>query len=91
MGAMLGVAGIDTGATFGTTGMAGAGVVCGFRVTGIAGATGTGGMGYAGLVGAGYGAETQGLVGSCIVAVVASETVSVGLTLHSHRCHLMWQ
>ena len=71
--------------------MVGTAVVCGFGVAGIAGATGTGGKDYACLVGAGCGAETWGLVGACSVAVVASGTVLVGLTLHSCRCHLMWQ
>ena len=44
-----------------------------------------------GLMGAGSGAEMQGLAGACSVAVVISEVVSVGLTLCSQRCHLMWQ
>ena len=88
---MLGVTGIDAGVTFGTAGMAGTAVVCGFRVTGIVGATGTGGMGCTGLVGAGCGIRTWGMVGACSVAIVASWTVSVGLTLCSCRCHLVWQ
>ena len=88
-GAMLGVAGIDTGVTFWTAGMAEVAVVCGFRVAGIVGATGTGSMGCTGLLGAGCGTETQGLAGACGVAVVASGTVSIGLTLHSHRCCLV--
>ena len=84
-GAMLGIAdvGTGTGATLGTAG------VFGFGVTGIAGAMG-GGCSCAGLVGAGSGAEMQGLAGACGVAVVISEVVSVGLTLHSQRCHLVW-
>ena len=86
----LGVAGVGTGATFGTAGMVGIAVVSGFGVTGIVGATGAGGMGCAGLVGAGCGAETQGLVGACGVAVVASGKVSADLTLCSCRCHLVW-
>ena len=44
-----------------------------------------------GLVGAGCGVEMPGLAGACGVAVVASGTVLVGLTLHLHRCHLVWQ
>ena len=31
------------------------------------------------------------LAGVCSVAVVVSGAVSVGLTLNSHRCHLMQQ
>ena len=64
-------------------------MVCGFGVTGIVDAKGAVSTGCAGLVGAGSGTETQGLVGACGVAVVAFGTVSVGLTLHSCRCHLM--
>ena len=88
---MLGVTGIGTGTTFGTAGMAGTAVVCGLRVADVAGTTGAGSMGSAGLVGAGCGTETHGLAGACGMAVVVSVTVSVGLTLHSCRCHLMWQ
>ena len=88
---MLGVTGIGTGVTFGTACVVGRAVVGGFGVTGIAGATGAGSTGCAGLVGAGCGAETWGLAGACSVAVVASGTVSVGLTLWSHRCHLVQQ
>ena len=33
----------------------------------------------------------QGLAGACSVADVMLEVVSVGLTLHSQRCHLMQQ
>ena len=55
------------------------------------GATGEGCSSCAGLAGAGGGAEMQGLVGACGVAFVTSEVVSVGLTLHSQRCCLMWQ
>ena len=89
-GATLGVAGVGAGVTFGTAGLAGTAVVCGFGVASITGTTGTGGTGCAGLVGAGCGMETWDLVAACSVAVVASGTVSVGLTLHSCRCHLMW-
>ena len=71
--------------------MVGTVVVCGFGVAGVVGATGTGGMGCAGLVGAGCGTETWGLVEAWGVAVVPSGTVSVGLTLHSHRYHLVQQ
>ena len=73
---MLGVADVGTG-TGAILGIAG---VCGFGVTGIAGATG-GGCGS--CAGAGSGAEMQGLIGTCGVAVVPSQVVSVGLTLHS--------
>ena len=65
----------------GEAGAVGTAVVCGFGVAGIAGATDTGGICCAGLVDAGCGAETWGLVRACSVAVVASGTVSVGLTL----------
>ena len=77
-GATLGIADIGAGtrATLGTAG------VCGFRVAGIAGATGRGCSSCAGLRGAGGGIEMQGLAGACGVAVVTSEVVSVGLTLH---------
>ena len=81
---MLGVADIGTGATLWTAS------VCGFGVTGIAGATGRGCSSCAGLTGAGSGAEMQGLTGACSVGVMTSEEVSVGLTLHSQRCHLVW-
>ena len=87
-GAMLGVTGIGTGATFRMAGMVGTAVVCGPRVAGFVGATGTG---CEGLVGAGCGAETWGLAGACSVAVVVSGTVSAGWTLCSCRCHLMQQ
>ena len=84
---MLGVADIVTGVgvTLGTAG------VCGFGVAGIVGATGEGCGSCAGLVGAGSGTEIQGLTGACGVAVVTSEVVSVGLILHSWRCHLVQQ
>ena len=76
---MLGVTdvGTGTGVTLGTAG------VCGFGVASIAGATGGGCSSCAGLVGAASGVEMQGLEGACSVAVVTSEAVSVGLTLHS--------
>ena len=90
MGSTLGVTGIDAGVTFGTAGMVGTAVVCGFGVTGIEGAQGVGCAGCAGLAGAGCGMETWSLAGACGVAVVLSGTVSVGLTLCSHRWHLMW-
>ena len=82
---MLGVAdiGTGTGVTLGTAG------VCGFGVAGIVGTMGGGCSSCAGLVGAGSGAEMQGLAGACSVAVVTSEVVSVGLTLHSRRCCLV--
>ena len=67
--------------TFGTAGTVGTAVVCGFGVADIVGSTGTDGTGSAGLVGAGYGAETWSLAEACSVAVVASGTVSLGLTL----------
>ena len=84
-GAMLGVAdiGIGTWLTLGTAG------VCGFGVAGIVGAIGRGCSSCAGLAGACSGTEMQGLAKACSVAVVTSEVVSVGLTLHSERCHLM--
>ena len=81
---------IGVGATFGTAGVVGTAVVCGFGVIGIAGASDVSCTGCAGLVGAGSGTETWGLAGACSVAIVASGTVSVGLTLYSCRCHLMW-
>ena len=86
-GAMLGVTdiGTDTGVTLGTAD------VCGLGVTGIAGATDRGCGSCAGLVGAGVVVEMQGVAGACDVADVISEVVSVGLTLHSQRCHLMQQ
>ena len=84
---MLGVAGIGTGAEV-NSGTAG---VCGFGVTGVVGVTDGGCSSCAGLVGAGSGAEMQGLAEACSVADVTSEVVSVGLTLHSQRCHLMHQ
>ena len=85
--AMLGIAdiGAGTGATLGTAG------VCGFGVMGVAGATGRDCGSCAGLVGAGSGAEMCGLAGACSVAIVTAGVVSVGLTLHSQRCHLVWQ
>ena len=52
-GAMLGVTGVGTGATFGAAGMVGTAAFWGFRITGIVGATGAGDMGCTGLVGAG--------------------------------------
>ena len=84
---MLGVVdiGASTGATSRTAG------VCGFGVAVVVGATGRGCGNCVGLMGAGGGAEMQGLAGACSVTVVTSEVVSVGLTLHSWRCHLMWQ
>ena len=88
---MLGVTGIGAVTTFGTAGMVGVAVVCGLGVTGNVGTKGTSGMGCAGLVGAGSGTETWGLAGTCSMTVVASGTVSEGLTLHSHRCHLVQQ
>ena len=66
-----------------------AAVVCVFGVTGIVDATGIGYIGCAGLAGAGCGMEMWGLAGVGSLAVVASETVSAGLTLHSHRCHVI--
>ena len=57
------------------------------ELTGFVGATSVGCTGCAGLVGA----ETQGLAGACGVVVVASGTVSEGLTQHSYRCCLMQQ
>ena len=78
-GAALGVADIGTG-TGVTSGTAG---VCGFGVTVVVGAMGRGCGSYAGLAGAGSGVEMQGLAGTYGVAVVTSEVVSVGLTLHS--------
>ena len=79
---MLGVEGIGTGVTFGTAGVVGTGVVCGFRVTGALGAMGIGHAGCVGLGGAGCGMEMWSLAGTCGMAVVASGTVSAGLTLH---------
>ena len=75
--------GTGTGATSGTAG------VCGFGVIVIAGATGGGCSSCAGLVGADSVAEMHSLTGACSVAVVTAGVVSVGLTLHSQRCHLM--
>ena len=75
---MLGVADIATG-TRATSGTAG---VCGFGVAGIVGAMGRCCGSCAGLAGAGSGTEMQCLAGACGVAVVTSEVVSVGLTLH---------
>ena len=85
-GAILGVAdiGTGTGVTLGTAS------VCGFGVAGIVGAMGGGCSSCACLVGAGGGTEMQGLPGVCSVAIVTSEVVSVGLTLPSQRCHLVW-
>ena len=66
-------------------------VVCGFGATGVVGVTGKGCASCAGLVGAGCGADMWGLAGAWSVAVVVSGSVSVGLTLHSCRCHLVHQ
>ena len=88
-GATLGVIGVGAGVTFGTAGMAGTAVACGFGVTGVAGVTSVGCTSCAGLAGAGCGTETWCLAGACGVVVVASGTVSAGLTLLSHRCHLV--
>ena len=88
---MLGVTGIGAGVTFGTPGMAGMAVVCVLATADIVGATGKGSASCAGLTGAGHGTEMQCLVGACGAAVVVSGTVSAGLTLHSHTCHLMQQ
>ena len=77
--------------TFGTAGVVGTAVACGFGDAGVVGATSVGCTGCAGLVGAGCGTETWGLAGVCSVVVVASATASAGLTLHSHRCHLVQQ
>ena len=87
----MGVMGVGTGATFGTAGVVVTAVVCGCGVTVVVDATGVGCAGCAGLLGAGCGTETWGLTGACSVVVVVSGTVSAGLTLHSCRCHLMWQ
>ena len=83
---MLGVTdvGTGTGATSGTAGVCG-----GFVVTGVVGATGGGCSSHADLAGAGDVAEMQGMAGACSMADVMSEVVSVGLTLHSQRCHLV--
>ena len=67
----------------------GTAVVCVFRVRGIVGATGLGCAGCGGLAGADCSMEMWGLAGVCGAVVVASGTVLVGLTLHSHRCHLV--
>ena len=91
MGAALDVTGIGVGATFWTAGMVATPVACGFGVGGVAGVTSVGCAGCEGLVCAGCDTETQGLAGACGVVVVASGTVSAGLTLHSCRCHLVWQ
>ena len=72
-------------------GMVGVAVDCGLGVVGIVGAMGKGCASCAGLSGAGCGTEMQGLAGACGVTIVVSGTVSVALTLCSHRCHLMWQ
>ena len=82
MGLQNGVAdvGAGTGVTSGTAG------VCGVVV---AGATGRGCSSCASLVGSGSGAEMCSLAGACSVAVVTAGVVSVGLTLHSQRCHLV--
>ena len=89
MGATLGVTGIGMGVTSGTAGMVETAVACGFGVTGMAGVTSVGCVGCAGFVGAGCGIDMQGLAGAYGVVVVASGTVSVGLTLCSYRCHLV--
>ena len=91
MGATLGVTGVGTGVTFVTAGAVGTAVVCGFGVIGVAVATSVHCTGCTGLVGAGCGTKTWGLAGACGVVVVASGTVSAGLRLHSHRCHLVQQ
>ena len=88
---MLGVTGVGTGVTFGTAGMVGTAVVCGFGITGVGGATGVGCAGCASLADAGCGTEMQGLAGVCGVVVLASGTVSVGLTLCSCMCPLVQQ
>ena len=85
----MGAAAIGAGMTFGTAGMVGTAMVCGFGIAGIAGMTGAGSKGCVGLVDAGCGTETWGLARACGVAIVASGMVSVGLTLHSWRCHLV--
>ena len=77
--------GAGTGATLGTAG------VCGFGVAAITGATGRGCSSCAGLAGAGSDAEMQGLAGAYGVAVVTPGVVSVGLTLHSQGCCLVWK
>ena len=84
---MLGITDIGAGtkATLGTVS------VCGFGVAGIAGTMGGGCGSCAGLAGACSGTKMQGLVEACDVAVVTSEAVSVGLTLHSQRCCPVWQ
>ena len=90
MGAALGVTDEGAGVTFGAAGMVETAVVCGFGVAGLVGTTGIGCAGCAGLVHVGCSMEIWGLTGACGVVVVASGTVSVGLTLHSCRCHLVW-
>ena len=65
-------------------------MACGFGVASVAGVTSVSCTGCAGLVGAGCDIEMHGLVGACGMVVVASGTVSAGLTLHSCRCHLVW-
>ena len=77
--------------TTGTAGVEGTAVICGSGVTGVVSTTSISFAGCAGLVGAGCHAEIWGLAGACSVAIVASGTVSVGLTLHSHRCHHVQQ
>ena len=77
--------------TFGTAGVMGTAVICGFGVTGVAGATGVGCAGCAGLAGAGCSMEMWGLTATCGLVIAASGTVSAGLTLCSHRCHLVQQ
>ena len=84
-GATLGVADIGTG-TGVTSGTAG---VCGYIVTGVAGATGRGCGSCAGLAGAASVTEMGVLAGACSEAVVTAGVVSVDLTLHSRRCHLV--
>ena len=91
MGATLGVPGVGAGATIGTAGVVGTAVVCGFGDTGVTGATSVGCTGCAGLVGAGCGTKMWHLSRVCSVVVVASGTVSAGLTLHSCRCHPVQQ
>ena len=84
-GAMLGVADVGTGATSGRAG------ICCFVVAGVVSATGRGCSSCADLVGAGAVTEMQGMAGACDVIDVTAGVVSVGLTLHSRRCHLVWQ
>ena len=82
--------GVGTGVTLGADGLVGTAVVCGCGVMGVVDATGVGCPSCAGLVGAGCDIETQGLAGICSMVVVVSGTMLAGLTLHSHRSHLVW-